>query len=132
MDAKAANQLNVLTLAYIGDAVYELKVREFVLENCSKNSRAAHTQSVKMVCAASQSEALLRLMDDGAFTDPELALIKRARNHHNPSRAKNATPMEYSNATALEALIGYLHLIGDQDRLATLISSIFSLLFRSL
>ena len=104
-------ELNTGTLAFIGDAAYEVYVREHVLETGSTHSDVLHREAVRYVSAAGQAKAVKVLMD-GELTADELALVKRARNHKITSKPKHADPMTYKWATAFEALIGYLYLDG--------------------
>lgn len=102
-----------LELAYLGDALYDLYVREHLIARGGK-VRAMHRQAIGLVCAHAQSEALARVAD--GLTEAEADVVRRARNaHQNPPR--NADPGEYHHATALEALIGWLYVTGQRDRM---------------
>ena len=102
-----------LELAYLGDSLYDLYVREHLIVRGGK-VRAMHREAISLVCAHAQSEALARIVD--ALTDEERDVVRRARNaHQNPP--KHADPGEYHHATALEALIGWLYVTGRQDRM---------------
>jgi len=109
---------NTIALAFIGDAVYELYIREHVFESVKK-SRAdqMHKASVSFVKAASQCESIKKMLKDEILTEEEIALVKRARNHKVATKAKNASMVEYKWATAFEALIGYLYLSNQTDRM---------------
>ena len=102
-----------LELAYLGDALYDLYVREHLIARGGRG-HAMHRAAVSLVCAHAQSEALARVTD--ALTDAEAAVVRRARNAHQ-SPPRNADPGEYHHATALEALIGYLHITGQDARM---------------
>ena len=114
------NQLpGSLELAYLGDTVYDLYVREHLLRRGGKVQKL-HKTATGFVCAHAQSEAMLRIQD--MLTEAEADVARRARNaRQNPPR--NANPAEYHRATALEALIGYLYLTKQHDRLAQLLSA---------
>lgn len=106
-----------LELAYMGDALYDLYVRERLLKKGGR-VQAMHRQAIRLVCAHAQSEALGRIENE--LTEMELGVVRRARNaKQNPP--KNADAGEYHRATALEALIGYLYLSGQQARMDELI-----------
>ncbi len=121
--------MNTTALAYIGDAVYEIYVREHVLaasgqlghtqpQSTAAKGQAAfgahvdalHKHAIRYVRADGQAKALRAMLKDGFLTAEEEALVRRARNHKSASKPKNADAMDYKYATALEALIGYWHL----------------------
>ena len=116
MESKTLKQLNTDALAYIGDSVYEVFVRERVLESGTVKAANLHRASTKYVKAKAQAEVIRTMFD--SLTEEEQRLVKRARNHRYNSKAKNADPVTYKWATAFEALIGYLHLAGEEERLA--------------
>ena len=117
MEVKA---LNPLALAYVGDAVYEQFIRERIVRSGVGGGHAdlLHKAGVKYVCAGGQAKALKALEAD--LSEEEQAVVRRARNHKIATKPKNADPMTYKNATAFEALIGYLHLSGEAERCAEL------------
>lgn len=112
--------INTTALAYIGDAVYETYIRSHVLESGKTRVDALHNLSVKYVRADGQAYAIKQMFEE--LSPEEQNLVKRARNHKSMSRPKNADPIAYKWATALEALIGYLYLNGDAQRLEEIIS----------
>lgn len=114
-------QINTTALAYMGDAVYEVYVRRHVMESGHVHVDRLHAMAVPFVKAEGQARAVKYLMENG-LTDEEQALARRARNHKIASKAKNASPMDYKWATAFEALIGYLYLKGDIERMEEIIS----------
>lgn len=109
---------DVLALAYLGDAVYELAVRKRVIAS-GKTTRAdrLHHQGVSYVCADAQALAVKEMIESGFLTADEEALARRAHNHKIATKPKNADPVTYKWATAFEALLGYLCLSGDDVRL---------------
>ena len=109
-------QINTTALAYMGDAVYEVYIRKHVMETGHVHVDRLHAMAVPYVKAEGQAKAIKYLMDN-LLNEEEKALTKRARNHKIATKAKNATPMDYKWATAFEALLGYLHLKGDFERL---------------
>ncbi len=108
--------LNTIALAYLGDAVYEVFVRERLMRCSSITNQAdrLHKAGVAYVCAAAQAKIIEVLLPD--LTEEERALVMRARNHKIATKPKNADPMDYKWATAFEALIGALHLAGEEER----------------
>jgi ribonuclease-3 family protein len=108
-----------LELAYLGDAIYDLAVRASLLRRGGK-VRDLHKAAVARVCAHAQSEALLRV--EGMLSEEERAVVRRARNAHQ-SPPKNADRAEYHRATALEALIGYLYIMGREARMREILDA---------
>ncbi len=112
---------NANTLAFLGDAVYELFVREYVIKKGIIGADNLHKEAVKYVKANAQAKVikyLVRNLEDSpiVLTDEEISLIKRTRNHKSSQKSRSADPREYKWATAFEALIGALWQIGEQDR----------------
>lgn len=108
-----------LTLAYIGDAAYELVIRSLVVEQGNAPVNKLHKRSSRLVKAQAQAEAAMKLLD--VFTEEEQAVYKRGRNAHSHTMAKNAEMTDYRMATGFEAVMGYLHLKQDYERMVTLI-----------
>ena len=119
MDAK---QLNPSVLAFVGDAVYGLLVRE-KLADTPRKSGDLHSISVKLVNASAQSKAYELIKD--MLSETEVAMFKRGRNLHTSNTPKNSTKGEYHTATGLEALFGYLHLEGQDTRVRELFNKIW-------
>ena len=119
--------INTTALAYIGDAVYEIYVRKHVLEAGIPNVDMLHKYAVHFVCADGQAKALKALMAD-FLTEEEVSLAKRARNHKTSSKARSADPVTYKLATAFEALIGWLHLGGQNERMEEIIYKAFEII----
>ncbi len=109
-----------LTLAYIGDAAYELVIRSIIVEQGNAPVNKLHKRSSRLVRAKAQAEAAVKLMD--VFTEEELAVYKRGRNARSHTMAKNAEMTDYRMATGFEAVMGYLHLKQDYERMVTLVS----------
>ena len=118
---KDAAQLSPLTLAYIGDAVYELYVRRKLLQKCQK-VHSMHQLAIKRVNNMTQASLLLRVMPQ--LTEQEAVIAKRGRNAKGAYVPKNADVVTYRKATGLEALVGYLYLQGDEKRLNWLLDQI--------
>ena len=113
MDYKTYNSI---ALAFLGDAVYERFIRERIVRHGSVGADKMHREAVRYVKAAAQEHAL-RVMAD-SLTEDEADVVRRARNHKITSKPKNADPLTYKMATAFEALLGYLYLDGQDERLA--------------
>ena len=116
--ARDARQLNALVLAYIGDTVYDLFVRSYLVEISDSTVRGLHLQSASLVCACAQAEAFRRW--EPLLTEEEMGIYKRGGNAHMGTVPKNASIADYRVATGLEALAGYLYLTGRDARLAEL------------
>lgn len=108
-----------LTLAYIVDAAYELVIRSLVVEQGNAPVNKLHKRSSRLVKAKAQAEAAVKLLD--VFTEEEMAVYKRGRNARSHTMAKNAEMTDYRMATGFEAVMGYLHLKQDYERMVTLI-----------
>lgn len=118
MSEEAARLLSPLQLAFIGDTVWDMLVRTRLVYR-GRNLRHLHQEAVAKVNAAAQAAALRRL--EGATTDAEGDILRRGRNAHARHPVpKNQDPADYASATALEALVGYLYLTGQEDRLLSL------------
>lgn len=108
--------LNVLALAYLGDSIYELFIREYLLEKGIVKVNDLQKEAISYVSAKKQSEYLMNMMEANFFLDSEIDIIKRARNHK--SHASKSTDIRtYKNSTGLEALIGYLYLTKNEKRI---------------
>ncbi len=119
MDAKL---LSPSVLAFMGDAVYGLFVRER-LSGINRPSKDLHSLSVKYVNAASQSKAYTVIAD--MLTEEETAIFKRGRNFHTSSSPKNFSKGDYHIATGVETLFGFLHLSGNDERAKELFNKIW-------
>ncbi len=114
-DEKQINQMSPLTWAYVGDAVYELYVRSYLIDTTNLKPNNLHKESIKYVKARAQAEILSNLQE--ILTEEEREVVRRARNTQNHHLPKNANVQEYMYATALEGLIGYLYLTKQTKRL---------------
>lgn len=112
-------KLNPIILAYVGDAVYELYVRCKSLVLDTSKVIKMHGFSVEYVNAEAQAKALKAIVDD--LTEEEKDIVRRARNRKSLGVPKNVSMMTYKKSTAFEALLGYLFLSGETERLETLI-----------
>lgn len=107
--------MNAQVLAFVGDGVHTLYIRGKLALNSEVKSKELHKNAVEFVRAAGQSEIIEKLVN--IFNEDELAIYKRARNYKTHSQAKNATVAEYKRATGFEAVLGYLYLTGQTERL---------------
>ena len=110
-----AKQFSPLTLAFLGDAVYSLLVREMLLKTANRPTNALHKESIKLVNANCQAEMLKKILNE--LTEEEEAVFKRGRNAHSGHVPKNQSDADYRYAAGLETLYGYLYLIGDFERI---------------
>lgn len=116
-----ARNLNPLQLALIGDGVYEIFVRSYILsENIDLSAHKIHVKAIGYVKAKSQSTIIHNLEND--LTEEELYIFKRGRNTKSATVPKNADVRDYRAATGFESLVGYLYLIGDKIRLDYILS----------
>ncbi len=115
-------QLSPLNLAFIGDCVYEMLVRETLVTDANRPVNDLHRESVKFVSAKAQTAAFERIKD--ILTEEEMAVYKRGRNAKVGHSPKSATEGEYHCATGVEALFGYLYLTERLDRIKELFSEI--------
>ena len=109
------NTMSPLTWAYIGDSVYELYIRIYLVNTTKLKPHKLHIESIKYVKAKAQAEILKKL--ENILTDKENEIAKRGRNAENHHLPKNATVQEYMYSTGFEALIGYLYLTKQDERL---------------
>lgn len=116
--------MNILTLAYLGDAIYEIYIREYLINKGIVKVNDLQKTSIKYVSAKGQAEYLKYFMDNNMLSDDELEIVFRARNHKGTRHPKNTDIITYKYATALEALFGYLYLEKEFERMEELINYI--------
>ena len=109
-----------LTLAFLGDAVYSLQMRQALIMRGNAHARDLHNAASHMVSAASQARVYDRLMSDDGLPEEERDILRRGCNAHVSHQAKNASSTDYHKATGLEALFGYLFLKNENDRISEL------------
>lgn len=117
---KDPSKMNEIVLAYIGDCVYELYVRNLSVESGVTKTHVLDIMSSKKAKASYQAGVLKSIKD--LLTEEEAAVVRRAGNKKISSKPKNADPMDYKAATAFEALVGFLYLKGDHERMEEIIS----------
>jgi ribonuclease-3 family protein len=115
-----ATGLNPIVLAFVGDAVYSLFVRQKLVFFSDAKSGELNKLAVKEVKASAQANLITKIMP--LLTEEEISIFKRARNSKKSTKAKSATVTEYNLSTGFEAVIGYLYLIGEIDRINFLIN----------
>lgn len=113
-----ARMYSPLTLAFLGDAVYSMLVRNMLTVSSNKPTGKLHKESIKYVNAAFQAQMIKELYD--GLTENELAVFKRGRNAHSAHSPKNQSDADYRYATGFEALYGYLYLCGETERIKEL------------
>ena len=108
-------QIPALNLAYVGDTVYDLYVRAYLIHTHPETVHNLHLLSARMVCAQGQARAFFAL--EPQLSEEELSVYRRGRNAHSHQAPKSATPGQYARATGLETLFGWLYLTGQQARI---------------
>lgn len=125
-DKKIFRFTSTNALAFLGDAVYEVFVRKYVISKGIIGADRLHREAIKYVRAESQAKVIRELIkekEDGfALTEEELSLVKRSRNHKTSAKSRSASAVEYKLATAFEALIGALILTEQYDRAEKIMS----------
>lgn len=115
--------LNGLTLAYMGDGIYELYIRQHVLRTGKTKPNVLHREATRYVSAKAQANLIQQMLDSESFlTEEELEYFKRGRNAKSHTKAKNADVITYRMSTGFESMIGYLYLSGQKDRLDEVIA----------
>lgn len=119
-------EINVLVLAYLGDTIYENYVRRYLIHKGIGNVNDMQKEAISYVSASSQANYLKRMIDSNFLTESELDVVKRARNYKTTSHPKSCDILTYKHATGLEALIGYLDLMNQKERIDEIMSFILS------
>ena len=117
------NGYSPLSLAFIGDCVFDLVVKTVVVERANRSANILHRKTSRIVRAQSQAHMVMCFIEKGILSDEELAIYKRGRNAKSPTTAKNASVGDYRKATGLETLIGYLYLKNRTSRIVELIKT---------
>ena len=120
------NQMQALTLAYIGDSIYDIMSREYVMKNHLGKINDLHKTVSTIVSARAQASFMENILNNSILTEQE-EIYNRAKNQKNNSKAKNASIMEYKLATGLEAVFGYLYLEKNFERLEEMFNYIIRL-----
>ena len=124
IEPKDIRTYSPLTLAYIGDAIFDVVIRSILVNKGNIPVNKLHTKASQIVKAPTQAAMINAIMDD--LTEEEADWYRRGRNSKPHTKAKNASTMDYLEATGFEAVIGYLYLTGDMDRICALVRSALS------
>ena len=124
-----AKQLNPVVLAFVGDAVYSLYVRERLVFTSGGKAADFQRSASKIVSAHGQSEFLEKILP--LFTEEEEEIYRRGRNAKKATKSKNASPAEYNRSTGFESVLGYLYVTGDKARIDELLSNAGDDLFQT-
>lgn len=116
--------MNPLTLAYLGDSIYEVYIRKYLISKNIVYVKDLQEESIKYVSAKAQAEFLKKLVDQEFLMDEELTVMKRARNYKSTHHPKNCDILTYKHSTAFEAIIGYLEMENNKGRIEEIIKFI--------
>lgn len=119
--------VNSVALAYLGDAIYELEIRKYLINKGLVKVNDMQNEAIKYVSAESQASYLKKLLDKNIFNEDELEVIKNARNSKIHSKPKSCDVLTYKHATALEALFGYYYLNNNYGKIEDLVEIITSM-----
>lgn len=121
MDINEAKLLNGLALAYMGDAVFEVAIRDYLLGTGKTKPNQLHQTATRYVSAKAQARMIAEMLESELLTEEEISYYKRGRNSKINTKAKNTDIQTYLHSTGFEALMGFLYLTKQQERLDTLI-----------
>jgi ribonuclease III family protein len=121
-------QLNSLALAYMGDAVYEMYVRHYLLTKGNVRPNQLHNRAKQYVSAKAQSSIIHQMLDNDFFTEEEQGVVRRGRNAKSGTVPKNTDVQTYRYSTAFEALIGYHHLQRNTERIEAIVLEAFRII----
>ncbi len=116
--------INIITLAYIGDAIFEVYIRENLIKKGIIKVDELQKEAIKYVSAKGQKEILTKLINNNILTNKELEIVKRGRNNKRATHPKNTDIITYKLSTGFEALIGYLYLEKNNNRLKEILNYI--------
>lgn len=111
------HNLNVLALAYLGDAVYEIYIRKYLLKQGIVKVKDLQQNATEYVSAKKQSQFLNEMIESSFLHEDEIAIMKRARNHKSHQAPKGTDIINYKKSTGLEAIIGFLYLEKKENRI---------------
>lgn len=118
------NNINILSLAYLGDSVYELKIRTYLVNTGIYKVNKLQSKALDYVTAKKQCEFINKMIDNNILSEDEIAIVKRGRNAKVYSHPKSTDIVTYKWATSLECLFGYLYLLKKETRIEELIKYI--------
>ena len=118
------NTVNIITLAYLGDAIYEVYIRETLIKKNIAKVEDLTKQATTYVSAKGQANILTYLLENNLLTEEEIEIVKRGRNYKRSSHPKHTDIITYKLSTGFESLIGYLYLSKNLDRLQEILNYI--------
>ena len=118
------NTINIVTLAYLGDAVYEIYIRESLIKKGLAKVEDLQKSAITYVSAKGQANILTKLLDSNILTAEEIEIVKRGRNYKRSSHPKHTDIITYKPSTGFEALVGYLYLSNNHQRLEEILKQI--------
>ena len=118
--------INVLVLAYLGDAIYESYVRTYLVNKGINKINSLHKEAIHYVSASNQAKFVKHALDNNFFNEEEVNIIYRARNHKEAHKPKSTDIITYKYATGLEALIGFLYLEKKEERLQEIMKEVLN------
>lgn len=118
-------EINVITLAYLGDAVYEVFIRNYLISKGIAKVEELQKEAIKYVSAKSQAKILNNLIDNNILFDEEIEIVKRGRNYKRDTHPKNTDIITYKMSTGFETLIGYLYLDNKNERINEIMNYIY-------
>ena len=118
-------EINVITLAYLGDAVYEVFIRNYLISKGIARVEELQKEAIKYVSAKSQAKILNNLIDNNILFDEEIEIVKRGRNYKRDTHPKNTDIITYKMSTGFETLIGYLYLDNKNERINEIMNYIY-------
>ncbi|GGI39755.1 mini-ribonuclease 3 [Mammaliicoccus stepanovicii] len=127
MDKLTAKMLNPLSLAYMGDSILDTYIRKHIIIKIKGKPNRLHQLSKQYVSAKGQAYALNILLEESFFNEEEFEIIQRGRNAKSHTKAKNTDIQTYRKSSAIEAVIGYLFLTDETERLEVLINRIINI-----
>lgn len=119
-----SDKYNIISLAYLGDAVYELYIRKYLLNKGIYKVENLNKEAIKYVSAKGQSNLLNYLLENKKLTDDEINIVKRGRNYKRASHPRNTDIITYKKSTGFEALLGYHYINNNIERVEELIKEV--------
>lgn len=118
------DNLSIINIAYLGDAIYEVYIREKLLKSSTMKVEELQKHATTYVSAKGQARILQNLLDNNILTEDEIDIVKRGRNYKRNTHPKHTDIITYKLSTGFEALIGYLYLTNKKERLKTILKEI--------
>lgn len=118
-------EINVITLAYLGDAVYEVFIRNYLINKGIAKVEELQKEAIKYVSAKAQARILNYLINNNYLSNEEIEIVKRGRNYKRDTHPKNTDIITYKMSTGFESLIGYLYLDNQNERINEIMKHIY-------